>query len=190
MPPDHVIHIFQSSPAWWQAWLPLLGSGLVAGVALLGVILSNRVNRDAIARADERAHASWHRDEVLKVVLAVLKTSDSILQAFRYQYQWKDEYANKDNELKQVTDKMALYTSSLELLAPGVLAEKCEALHEALFQAREAVVSYQEKDSGTRSRTQQAREDSQAKVEVAKSARTEFIQAAQDTLDTSGLATR
>ncbi|WP_218719472.1 hypothetical protein [Nocardia sp. MH4] len=185
MPPDHVIQIFQSSAAWWQAWLPVLGSVLVAGVALWGVVVSNRTNRDAIAAADERALMSWRRDEVLKVVLSVLETSDDILQEFRYQHSWTAEYAKKDNELKRKTDKLSLNYSSLELLAPGALPSRCKELHEALFNAREAVVNLQEVRARNMPELFESRVDAQTKEEDAKAARTNFIQAAQAKLGTS-----
>ncbi|MCX0270124.1 hypothetical protein ACH474_19300 [Nocardia rhamnosiphila] len=50
-----VIEVVQSSPAWWQSWLPLLGSLVLGGVAVIAVLVNNRTNRDAIAAADERA---------------------------------------------------------------------------------------------------------------------------------------
>ncbi|MEU1985161.1 hypothetical protein [Nocardia sp. NPDC019395] len=50
-----VIDIVQSSPAWWQSWLPLLGSLALGGAAVVAVLVNNRTNRDAIAAADERA---------------------------------------------------------------------------------------------------------------------------------------
>lgn len=50
-----VIEIVQSSPAWWQSWLPLLGSLVLGGVAVIAVLVNNRTNRDAIAAADDRA---------------------------------------------------------------------------------------------------------------------------------------
>lgn len=188
MPPDHVIQIIQSSAAWWQAWLPVLGSALVAAAALRGVVLSNRVNRDAIRSADERALASWQRDEVLKVVLAALETSDYILQELRYQYSWKAEYARKDNDLKRATDKMSLHTTSLQLLAPGALASRCKELHDALFRAREAVVNLQEVRARNMPELFESRVDAQAKEEDAKAARTNFVQAAQAKLGTSDTA--
>lgn len=53
-----VIEIVQSSPAWWQSWLPLLGSLALGGAAVIAVLVNNRTNRDAIAAADERAQRS------------------------------------------------------------------------------------------------------------------------------------
>ncbi len=50
-----VIEIVQSSPAWWQSWLPLLGSLALGGAAVIAVLVNNRTSRDAIAAADERA---------------------------------------------------------------------------------------------------------------------------------------
>lgn len=50
-----VIEIVQSSPAWWQSWLPLIGSLALGGAAVIAVLVNNRTNRDAIAAADERA---------------------------------------------------------------------------------------------------------------------------------------
>ncbi|ONM47482.1 hypothetical protein [Nocardia donostiensis] len=50
-----VIEIVQSSPAWWQVWLPLLGSLLVAGAAVVAVLVNNRTNRQAISAADARS---------------------------------------------------------------------------------------------------------------------------------------
>lgn len=50
-----VVEIVQSSPAWWQVWLPLLGSLVVACAAVAGVLVNNRTNRQAIMAADTRS---------------------------------------------------------------------------------------------------------------------------------------
>ncbi|WP_328389999.1 hypothetical protein [Nocardia sp. NBC_00416] len=50
-----VIEIVQSSPAWWQSWLPLLGALALGSAAVIAVLANNRTNRNAIVAADERA---------------------------------------------------------------------------------------------------------------------------------------
>ena len=53
-----VIEIVQSSPAWWQSWLPLLGSLALGVAAVIAVLVNNRAHRNAIAAADDRAQRS------------------------------------------------------------------------------------------------------------------------------------
>ncbi|SDR08301.1 hypothetical protein SAMN04489765_3115 [Tsukamurella pulmonis] len=45
-----------NSASWWLPWLPVLGSLLVAVAAVIGVVINNRTNRDAIDAANERAN--------------------------------------------------------------------------------------------------------------------------------------
>ncbi|MGS2806475.1 hypothetical protein [Nocardia sp. MW-W600-9] len=75
MPPEQIIQIVQSSPAWWQAWLPVLGSALVATAAYTGVVKSNRTNRDGIAAADAREHTKWQREALMEASAAVMEKS-------------------------------------------------------------------------------------------------------------------
>ncbi|WP_372024110.1 hypothetical protein ACBG85_17030 [Rhodococcus sp. NyZ502] len=66
MPDPQLIinNIAQSSP-WWQAWLPLLGSAILALVTLLGILKTNSTTRASITAADTREQERWRRDRVI-----------------------------------------------------------------------------------------------------------------------------
>lgn len=57
-------------------WLPFLGSCIVAGAAFLGVFLSNRTNRTAIAAADGREYQRWHREALAELAFQMMETAD------------------------------------------------------------------------------------------------------------------
>ncbi|WP_428338798.1 hypothetical protein [Mycobacterium sp.] len=61
---------------WWQLWLPFVGSLIVAMVAFIGVLLSNRTNGRAITASDERELVRWRREKLLELADTLLNTSD------------------------------------------------------------------------------------------------------------------
>ena len=80
-----------SETAWWLAWLPVLGSLLVAIGAVVGVVVNNSTNRLAIAKADARAeydreearsrdHDAWRKQIVLETVAELLVLSNEVCQ--------------------------------------------------------------------------------------------------------------
>lgn len=59
-------------------WLPVLGSAVVAAVALVGVLVSNATNRAAITSADRREIDDWRRTKNLEAIGNLLRVSQSI----------------------------------------------------------------------------------------------------------------
>lgn len=67
---------------WWQPYVPplvgLVGSILVAVVALYSVRKSNRTNERAIDAADNREREKWHRDNLLRICSEAVRVSREI----------------------------------------------------------------------------------------------------------------
>jgi hypothetical protein len=78
---------------WWQPYVPplvgLLGSVIVASVAFVGIMKSNRTNMQAIEAADtrerekwqsdsDREREKWHRDNLLKICSEAVRVSREI----------------------------------------------------------------------------------------------------------------
>lgn len=78
MPPEQIIQIVQSSPDWWLAWLPVLGSALVAAAAFTGVIISNRTNRKAIEAADDREWVKWQREQLAAIADEIITAAHQV----------------------------------------------------------------------------------------------------------------
>ncbi|WP_457160459.1 hypothetical protein [Mycobacteroides abscessus] len=68
------VEITNASPAW-MPWLPVLGSVIVAVAAFVGVFVSNRTNRKAIAASDARDHDSWRKSRCLDAAISLLEHS-------------------------------------------------------------------------------------------------------------------
>ncbi|MFC8384275.1 hypothetical protein [Nocardia sp. NPDC057272] len=141
-----VIEIVQNSPAWWQAWLPLLGSIVVASAAFTGVLVSNRTNRKAIAAADARDARQWQKEKCHEAAVSLIEHSAFLLRnlqrfhgdlildirhfgdlnqldnATSFDFFFKDSHS----ALKTIADRMmSIYDAeaSLQVVAPDPVVE-------------------------------------------------------------------
>jgi hypothetical protein len=71
---------------WWLPYVPplvgIIGSILVAVVALYSVRKSNRTNERAIDAADDREREKWHRDNLLRICSEAVRVSREILHHY------------------------------------------------------------------------------------------------------------
>lgn len=155
----HVIEIVQSSPAWWLAWLPILGSALVAAAAITGVLISNRTNRQAIEAADtrhrealdsalenleatntaaeRREHEKWRRETILASLASVLDASNALCNRLYFYHRWSAaDLSSKHAENSKIVESTRVAISMLRLLANDGIADRCNDLSMALLDAQ------------------------------------------------------
>lgn len=149
-------------------WLPVLGSLIVAGAALVGFLVNNATNRRAIDAADERhqqtleearheaelahsagerrEHDRWRHEAVVAAVSSVLETSNSVRQQLWSCHRWE---VDDDFELERAGHDIheSLWgcngtINRLRLLATPKIPNQCEDLVSTLGAARNITLQY------------------------------------------------
>lgn len=147
----YVIQIAQNSAPWWQVWLPLLGSVIVASAAITGVLISNRTNRSAIAAtqrnvestnsaAAEREHEKWRREQILQSATKILTTTHEchgILERDPAQ-QTAEQRIDILRTLGSHQSALLGHAQSLLMLGAHDLAQECNVIRGNLIVARGA----------------------------------------------------
>ncbi|MEV0296222.1 hypothetical protein [Nocardia sp. NPDC050710] len=143
----HVIQIIQSSPAWWQAWLPLLGSCIVAAAAFTGVLVSNRTNRKAIstaqsnvelanAAAEHREHEKWRRETLLVTATKVLNRSAEIRYRIQVPGNWSRDRSNSIlNSLRADVEAVGATDGVFDIVSKSPIGVQSKNLRKALYDA-------------------------------------------------------
>ncbi|MFR9752706.1 hypothetical protein ACL02S_16950 [Nocardia sp. 004] len=139
-------------------WLPLLGSLVVAGAALVGVLVGNRTNRAAVDAADERNrvtldaaqrsveltnaaaahrdHEKWRRESVLSAVSAVLAISNDVRQQLLHCERWEAEELDRvGEELRRTITGSSGFISGLRVVSQRKIPNRCEDLMRTLTAA-------------------------------------------------------
>ncbi|MFX0577475.1 hypothetical protein [Nocardia nepalensis] len=148
------------------SWLPLLSSLIVAVVALVGVVINNRTNRDAITAADARNQTTldtaqrnietsnaaaerreqdkWRRDSILTAVSSTLETAAAVRQDLWDTLNLKAESVEDvDSFGKQVLESIATlngFITRLRVLANPKIPSRCEDLVRTLTAAQSITV--------------------------------------------------
>ncbi len=143
-------------------WLPLLSSLIIAGVALVGVLVNNRTNRDAITAADERNRVTietaqrsteltnsaaerrerdkWRRDSILAAVSTVLAVSEEVRDQLEGCAHWNatdaDEIDAVGDEVARIIEGCHGTVSRLRVLSNRKIPNRCEDLLRTLTAAQ------------------------------------------------------
>lgn len=133
---------------WIQLWLPLITAMIIASVALVGVVVSNRTNRRAIEAADERSRTelresrdrdfrSWQRDTLLRlgdeVVEAAIDAYDEYSKAIALGPRWGQEDFQASMEIIDARSrKIGANVARLRLIGAHQTADRCVALRSAI----------------------------------------------------------
>ncbi|MEV0298825.1 hypothetical protein [Nocardia sp. NPDC050710] len=143
-------------------WLPLLSSLIVAGVALVGVLVNNRTNRDAITAADERNRITlenaqrsteltnaaaerrerdqWRRDSILAAVSSVLAVSEEVREQLGSCAHWNAEDAEEIDAVGEAVERIiegcGVTVSRLRVLSNKKIPNRCEDLLRTLTAAQ------------------------------------------------------
>lgn len=140
---SHVIEVIQSTPDWWIAWLPVLGSVVVAAAAFTGVILSNRTNRKAIDAADQREWVKWQREQLSTLANELLSVAHLCCARMKGFTLW-----TKDQSIGELLDINNEYAAipniarKLELIAGSALSRQCDDVHKTLAECAEVIQQY------------------------------------------------
>ena len=71
---------------WWQPYVPplvgLAGSMILATVAFVGIVKSNRTNKEAITATDRREWDKWRRETLIKLCTDALGETHTILDSY------------------------------------------------------------------------------------------------------------
>lgn len=129
-----------SDADWWQPWLPVLGSTIVAAAAIVGIIKSNKTNRDAITAADDREFAKWRRETILKLSSEAATAALDISRDVRELITRKNREV--DDEIRLALDRIELairrlpeIEEHLRLVGAVELADKCGLIATSLSAA-------------------------------------------------------
>ncbi len=143
-------------------WLPLLCSLIIAGVALVGVLVNNRTNRDAIVAADERSRATletaergneqtnaaaerrerdkWRRDSILAAVSSILAVSEEVREQLASCAHWNaqdaDEIDSVGEDVNRILEGCHGTVSRLRVLSGRKIPNRCEDLLRTLTAAQ------------------------------------------------------
>ncbi|MEV6427293.1 hypothetical protein [Nocardia sp. NPDC051463] len=143
-------------------WLPLLSSLVVAGVALIGVVINNRTNRGAIAAADERnqvilaaaqrtveltnsaaeqrGHETWRRETILTTVSSVLAVATEVRQQLSACHRWNvgggEDIDRIGEDIEQTIWGRGGLINKLRVLSDREIPGRCEDLLRTLTAAR------------------------------------------------------
>jgi hypothetical protein len=149
-----LVEIVGEGPAWWQAWLPLVGSTIVAAAAFTGVLLSNRTNRAAIKvsqrnvdrtnqAAEDREHNKWRRETTLSTVTQALEISSDVYgqlwQMGRRRQELTDEV---EHSLRRTIDGLRRICNTLRVLSNSAIANDAMEIQSALNGAIRAAGQY------------------------------------------------
>ncbi|WP_139792047.1 hypothetical protein [Prescottella equi] len=143
-----------SQSGWWLPWLPVLGSVVVALVAFVGVIASNRTNRAAIDASDKRAEQdrheartrdfrTWQRDTTLEIASAVVQAALTAQEEYeRISYDPKTDATDPASfrEAARLGGVVGAATAKLMIVGAHGLASEGRALRNAM-NSPEAVVA-------------------------------------------------
>lgn len=138
--------------AWWLPWLPVVGSAVVAAVAFIGVIVSNRTNRAAITASDERAQQdrhdartrdfrTWQRDTLLEIAAPVVQAAlEGQEEYFRIAYSARANALDPAtfDEVARLGGIVGAATAKLMIVGAHDLADECRAVRKAM-NSRECV---------------------------------------------------
>jgi hypothetical protein len=106
---------------WWLPWHPV-GTGLiVAMVAFVGVLISNRTNRLAIAAADGREVDKWRRDTLLKLCSEAVTASLAVEGL--YEQGVKERQSVDRSAIAQAINKIGPAAETMNLLGEVGLME-------------------------------------------------------------------
>ncbi|WP_156371450.1 hypothetical protein [Nocardia arizonensis] len=143
-------------------WLPLICSLIIAGVALVGVLVNNRTNRDAILAADERNRVTletaqrsteqtnsaaerrerdkWRRDSILAAVSSVLAVSEEVREQLGGCAHWNAQDAEEidaaGDEIHRIIEGCHGTVSRLRVLSNRKIPNRCEDLLRTLTAAQ------------------------------------------------------
>ncbi|GAA3969632.1 hypothetical protein [Gordonia caeni] len=104
------------------AWLPFLGSCVVAVAAFAGVIKSNNTNRAAITAADAREFVRWQRESLTDLTNTITETAQQVVAMSGGCGTWP----RGERTQRQVHNdhaKLAILALRLELLVGDALSE-------------------------------------------------------------------
>jgi hypothetical protein len=143
---------------WWQQWLPVLTAFIVAAVAYVGVVKSNRTNRKAIDAADTRSKTElresrdrdfrlWRRDNLLRLGAEAAGTAlhaDSELLSISASVEDNDpedsnliaeKWQRKLDPVRKWGAQIAVSARTLRMLGAVDSAGYCESLSKAVTNA-------------------------------------------------------
>ena len=128
-----MIEIIQTSPRWWTAWLPVLGSTIVAAAAFTGVILSNRTNRRAIEAADDREWVKWQREKLAELADELLQVADVTAGRMRGCFTWEPQDVSKETaDINNKISSIPHLRRRLQLVTGDALDKDCTEVFNAL----------------------------------------------------------
>ena len=139
---------------WWLPWLPVLGSLVVALVAFIGVIVSNRTNRAAIDASDQRAEQdrhdvrtrdfrTWQRDTTLEIAAAVVQAALAGQEEYSriaHNAQIDSTDPSTFKEAARLGGVVGAATAKLMIVGAHDLADACRAMRN-MMNSRETVLS-------------------------------------------------
>ncbi|MFI5501704.1 hypothetical protein ACIA5E_21800 [Nocardia asteroides] len=184
MPPEQIVQLVQSSPDWWLAWLPVLGSALVATAAFSGVIISNRTNRRAIEAADDREWVKWQREQLAAIANEIITAAHQAGGRLRGFALWSDDQANI--EFAEINNEIAALPNlarKLELIVGDALDKEGTEVNKALMAAMLVALEAQRLSADERSlkRDELKRQMDESATRIAESCR-QFTAAVRKTM--------
>lgn len=141
---------------WWQPYVPplvgLLGSILVAVVALYSVRKSNGTNERAIDAADNREREKWHRDNLLRICSEAVRVSREIIRQYNAAAtislkllnpsDFDDAFSEHMDGAQTAIGKVAPLSYDLMLLGESELAMEFQEVRQVGEFVRPAFVQY------------------------------------------------
>lgn len=123
-----------AAPDWWVAWIPLLGSALVAIGAYYGIRKNSESNQKTIEASNEREYDKWQRETLIRLCEEASTAQRDIDRRYNREAVTTDsKWEAYQDSVWMSTRKLGSIADSFTILGADNLNDKCVAMQKAAY---------------------------------------------------------